>query len=643
MSTLADHLSTIGTRRFVGRERELDRLGELLQADSPVRIGYVYGPGGIGKSTLLTAFGRLAADAGFLVKRVDCRRLDPAPGTLERAIGDLGPAPPTLLSIDSFERTGRLAAHLRERVLPSLPAETRLLIAGREPPEAGWRRDGWGPAIREVKLGPLGEPEARTLLSLEGIDQPDLAERVLDWSRGEPLAIALAAEALRGDPDLDPDRLDSDRTIAEALVRHIGDGDETDRALVLAAVARSVDSRLLEELLGIDGGAAFDRLSALSFSEPYGSRVTLHERMRAAIKAVAKGQDPAGERLTRARVAEHLERRIRAGEPELIAEMTALIEDPAVKWGVDGSEIHRADAVRPGDLERAAELAGDRRTELWPWVERFFEEAPDRVVVARDEAGRMAGFAIAVTPDNCPAWADQDPWLGPWLAHAAASPGGREAILWRDTFVFGRNGTSAGSSVVALLNAAATAASGLVNPRYFYGPVDPTDESAVALSRSIGAEHLPGLDLTRPLGRIECHRLDHGPDGMLATVRSLIDRDAGVMRPGGPDRSEVETALRDALRRFHNPAALAQNPLARGEPSRRANGLRHEIEVALERIFGDSRQEILLRETIRRGYLDAEGGHDAAAHSLHLSRSTYFRRLREATDRLIDYFVDLPR
>jgi hypothetical protein len=643
MSTLADHLTAIGIRRFVGRELELGRLSELLEVDSPVRIGYVYGPGGIGKSSLLTAFGRLAAAAGVTVKRIDCRRLDPAPSTLERAIGDLGSASPTLLAIDSFERTGRLAAHLRERVLPSLPAETRLLIASREPPEAGWRRDGWGPAIREVRLGPLSEPEAWALLDLEGIEQPDLAERLLAWSRGEPLAIALAAEALRGDPGLDPDRLDSDRTIAEALVRHIGDGDETDRALVLASVARSVDARLLEELLGTDGEAAYDHVSELSFSEPYGSRITLHERMRTAIKAVAKSQDPGGERLTRARVAEHLERRIRAGEPELIAELTALIEDPAVKWGVDGSEIHRADAVRPGDLERAAELAGEQRTELWPWVERFFEEAPDHVVVAREETGRMSGFAIAVTPDNRPSWADQDPWLGPWLAHATASPDGREAILWRDTFVFDRDDTPAGSSVVALLNAAATAASGLVNPRYFYGPVDPADQSAVALSRSIGAEHLRELDLTHTLGTIECHRLDHGPDGMLATVRSLIGRDAGMVRPSGPDRAEVETALKDALRHFHNPAALAQSPLARGEASQRAAGLRRAIEDALEHAFGDSRREVLLRETIRRGYLDPNGGHDAAAHSLHLSRATYFRRLREATDRLVDYLADSPR
>ena len=50
--------------------------------------------------------------------------------------------------------------------------------------------------------------------------------------------------------------------------------------------------------------------------------------------------------------------------------------------------------------------------------------------------------------------------------------------------------------------------------------------------------------------------------------------------------------------------------------------------------FGDSPDEQLLRRIIRRGYLDPDGSHERAADELHVSRATYFRRLRPATARV---------
>ena len=42
----------------------------------------------------------------------------------------------------------------------------------------------------------------------------------------------------------------------------------------------------------------------------------------------------------------------------------------------------------------------------------------------------------------------------------------------------------------------------------------------------------------------------------------------------------------------------------------------------------------------KRAYFDPEGGHDVAMEELHMSRTTYFRRLRAAVDRVARRVLD---
>ena len=67
--------------------------------------------------------------------------------------------------------------------------------------------------------------------------------------------------------------------------------------------------------------------------------------------------------------------------------------------------------------------------------------------------------------------------------------------------------------------------------------------------------------------------------------------------------------------------------------------MRARLEDAAQHAFGDSEDERLLREVLRRGYLEPAGSHEQAADELFLSRATYFRRLRTAAARLADYLV----
>ena len=101
---------------------------------------------------------------------------------------------------------------------------------------------------------------------------------------------------------------------------------------------------------------------------------------------------------------------------------------------------------------------------------------------------------------------------------------------------------------------------------------------------------------------------------------------------------DLAGAVREALRSLELPHALAQSPLASGQGiAQRAASVRALILEAEEQAFGETADERLLNRVLVRGYLDPASSHEQAAAELHLSRSTYFRRLKAASDRVAEY------
>src|SRR5689334_10480654 len=83
---------------FVGRQQELARFVDALHAAQPAFwVLHVYGPGGIGKSTLLAEFRRLAREAGCPAVLLDGRNVAPTPAGFRAALAEAGfslePAP----------------------------------------------------------------------------------------------------------------------------------------------------------------------------------------------------------------------------------------------------------------------------------------------------------------------------------------------------------------------------------------------------------------------------------------------------------------------------------------------------------------------------------------------------------------------
>ncbi len=117
--------------------------GAWTADDPPACVVHVCGPGGIGKSTLLREAARRARTVGRSVISVDGRELGPAPGMLEAALREAARHQRPLVLLDSYELMTALGSCLRHELLPELPDQAMVIIAGRGDPDPGWFSGGW--------------------------------------------------------------------------------------------------------------------------------------------------------------------------------------------------------------------------------------------------------------------------------------------------------------------------------------------------------------------------------------------------------------------------------------------------------------------------------------------------------------------
>jgi hypothetical protein len=388
-----------------------------------------------------------------------------------------------------------------------------------------------------------------------------------------------------------------------------------------------------------DPALAYEWLRSRSFVEPLGRGLTLHEVVRRAMLVDLTLKDPALERELRRRIADHLHARAVAGDALLMIDLAHLVEDPVVRWGFswEGSARFRVDTMGPGDAVTIDQLMARRGISGWlKMTERILEEAPEVPVVIRGVDGQIHGHALSVTPAGAPAAADEDALLGPWLAHARAQDD-RRAVLWRESI----DHTGEPEQVVqAMIGLAGMLRSGLSNVRYAYMPIPPQAERALRFAHALGARREPALDGRFGPAPVQGWILDYGPGGLLGMQRDVVYRELGLTPPTGSDEpapAPVDAeAVRAALRDFHKPVELARSPLASGtNPAERAEAARDRLRAAIDQAFGDSPDEQLLRSVLERGYLAQETSLESAAVELHLSRATFFRRLKRAVDRVV--------
>ncbi len=634
--TLGRRVAAQDAERFVGRKAELELLERLLVEDPAANLVFIHGDAGIGKSTLLREFARRAERSGYRSRWIEGRELPPGPDAIEDALAGVREESRPLLVFDSYERIAALGGYLRRAVLPSLPADALVAIACRRPPEAGWLEEGWERVTTVLRLGPLPREEALRIVSREGVVGAE-ADRLLRWAGGSPLALTLGAQT-RGAGELGGDEGD----LVELLTTRIMDEDwgGTHRpTLWTAAIARSVTPRLLGDVLG-DGDAEieYEWLAGRTFTEPLSGGITVHELLRGVLRAQMRRLDPARERALRRSICDHLYARAREGETLLAIDLASLCRNEAIRWGFswDAGARLRLDDVRRGDLEalEAGFTALGRRP--GDAIRMFITDAPEHVAIVRDERERLCGYTIALTPETAPAFCARDPFLGPRLEHARGQVDPGSVVIWRD--MVDLTGDPA-SGVLATLGMAGALRAAHGNPRHGYLPINPAIPEASEFSAALGAVRAPELDYPRGPLTIECHVLDYGEGGLLRAQRDLVYKELGLPAPP-EERSAPDLlgAVRNCLRHLDEPQELAGSPLARGETMReRSSYVRALLEEAAENAFSPSPRDQLTRQALVRAYIDPAPSHELAADELSLSRSAYFRRLKQATERVASY------
>jgi len=630
---LGEHLASVDAARFSGRRRLLGWLDELLAGSGPTRVVLVHGPGGIGKSALLREVGRRAMAGGRVVWSLDARALEPVPGDLERALAGAAEQAGAVVLVDSFERTPALGALLRERVLPGLAADAVVVVAGREVPGPDWFRAGWEHVCADVPLPPLPPDEARELLASQGVTDGAIADRLVDWASGSPLALTLAVAEGRTNAPVDLAGVDLTRMIVRRLA-----GDEL-RAidadvLEVAAIARAVDARLLAAVLpGRPTRAAGETLRASSVAELVGARVTLHDLVRTALRDDLRRRAPHRYGDLRCRIADHLYTRATSGETRLLSDLIELIDDPTVRWGIGGNagDTCRVDAWRSDEVDDIVSAYLDHKVDTgwWDDLASLVDAAPEMGIVARDLDGGPLGFCVATTAARPPAAAEVDPIVAPLLADARAHGGGERTMIFRETF--GLPG-AAGDAAIGVLNLSAVLRSGLANvDRSYIIDSEAGSGSSIGFMAAVGAVREQRLDALIDGRHFVCWVLDHGPGGMLGQVRDVIRSEAGAAAPDAERRREEELhrAALEAVRAAARPAALARTPFTR-----------EEIDAAVAAGFGASAEDALLRRVVELADLDADVSHDQAMDRLAVSRATYYRYLRQARARVAAALVD---
>jgi len=244
-------------RTLVGRAEESARL-TALAPHGPAAV-FVHGPGGIGKTTLVT--GTLAALAVNCVS-LDGRYTEPTvPGALAALGTALGGPPPQsataaaeqiaaadvdVLVIDSFERLNLLDGWIRNEFTRALPAGVTTLLVGRRGPNAAWRTaPGWRTLLGELVVESLTAEDVDRLLAAHGIRGDD-AVRIRTFARGHPLAVVVAGEALARRPGLPLGSGAPPEVVEELFAVMLDDLGPRERAIAEAAsVLRRVTLPLL--------------------------------------------------------------------------------------------------------------------------------------------------------------------------------------------------------------------------------------------------------------------------------------------------------------------------------------------------------------------------------------------------------------
>jgi hypothetical protein len=679
---LAERLRAERHRKFVGRVAERDLFRSALAADEPpFNVLYIFGPGGVGKTTLLREFASICKEADVPASYVDARNLEPSTDSFMGAVcSALGlserdsllevlasQSELRVVMVDTYESLAPLATWMNEVFLPQLPGSLLLVLAGRNAPDPSWRVDpGWQRLIRPLHLQNLSREESQTYLLRREVPS-DQHKDILDFTHGHPLALSLIADVfvqrpgVRFRPAETPDVI---KTILEQFVQQVP-GPAHRTALESCALVRHMTESLLSHMATMpDVHELFEWLRGLAFIESGALGLFPHDVAREALVADLRWRNPEWyaelHRRARSYYAARLKQTHGQEQQRVLFDYAFLHREnamirPFLEWQETGTAV--PEAMREGDkpvLEAMVEEHEGPESALLAayWLER----QPEGVVIYRDIEQRPAGFLMKVGLHETSAEdRDADPAVGAaWRhleRHAPLRPG-EKVTLFR--FWMARDTYQAVSSMQSLLFANA-AQHYLTTPGLAFSFFPTADPDFWAPMFAYG-------DLKRfPEADFEVGGQHHGVYGHdwrvtppMAWLDLLAEREIAT-EPLAVTPTETASlvvlsqadfagAIRDALRTFHRSQELRANPLLRSrmvveragadaDVSASIGALRNLLEEAAESLKASPRETRLYR-ALQRTYLEPAPSQERVAELLGLPFSTYRRHLKGGITRV---------
>jgi ATP/maltotriose-dependent transcriptional regulator MalT len=430
---------------FVGRERERARIDRLLQEARAGRSGslLLHGEAGIGKTALMRwAIGQATGMRVLRARGIETEsdipfaglaelitplldRLDDVPEVQARALRGalaLGPATPhdrftvpagllSLLAVAAEEQPVLVAID-DAQWLDEASLEAFLFAGRRLEAEGvallGSLRDGTDvaavdvPWLERLRIGPLGDEEARELLTDERL-APSVADRLVDTAAGNPLALLeiprLLSDGQRAGREPLEEPLRPGTGVERAFRRALEALDEdARRALLVAATAHTgrlevIEAALRESGLEVEALGAAESARLISVAE--GDVEFRHPLLRStAYHAASAAERRAAHGVLAAAAAEGSPERawhLAAGAVAPDEEIAAALEAAALDARGRG-----AHATAARDFGRAAQLTPDDE----PRARRLLEAATDATRSGEaDRAFALLGEATRLATD----------------------------------------------------------------------------------------------------------------------------------------------------------------------------------------------------------------------------------------------------